>query len=120
MLFRSESLGIKYNEKYRLYADWDYNLKLFASGKFVYIPLLIASYACAGASSQRQDEVFLADKEKNARQYFGWRSVILMPPYRFSMGSGLHASSLLYRAQFILNRCVWALRRCVRLPQASS
>lgn len=106
-----ESLGIKYNQAYPLYADWDYNLKCFASGKFLYVPLLIASYACTGASSRRKDEHFLADKERNARRYFGWRSLFMMPPHRFSMASGQGSPGFLFRAQFFLNRSVWALKR---------
>jgi len=113
-------LGIAYNENYPLYADWDYNLRLFASGKFLYVPLLVASYACTGASSQRQDEVFLADKETNAQQYFGWRSIFLMPPHRFSMARGARTTGFLSRAQFLLNRSVWALKRLALLSQPPS
>jgi glycosyltransferase involved in cell wall biosynthesis len=115
-----ESLGIAYNENYPLYADWDYNLRLFASGEFLYVPLLVASYACKGASSQRQDEIFLADKETNAHQYLGWRSILLMPPHRFSMARGVRTTGFLSRAQFLLNRSVWALKRLALLSQPSS
>lgn len=102
--------GVKYDEKYALYADWDYNLNLFARGKFSYVPLLVASYACTGASSQREDAIFLAEKEKKAREYFGWRSIFLMPPFRFSMACG-ERPGLLFHAQFLLNRMVWSLKR---------
>jgi glycosyltransferase involved in cell wall biosynthesis len=105
-----EALGVKYDESYPLYADWDYNIRLFASGRFSYVPLLIASYACGGASSQRKDERFLAEKERNARRYLGWRSVLLIPPSRFAMASG-HQPSLLFRAQFALNRLLWGAKR---------
>ncbi|MEB3333464.1 MAG: glycosyltransferase [Cyanobacteriota bacterium] len=114
-----ESLGIRYNEKYTLYADWDYNINLFSRGKFYYLPLLIASYACSGASSQRVDALFLAEKEWNARQYFGWRSLVLMPPHRFSMAAG-PAPGLLFRVQLLLNRCIWSLKRLISHPQGSS
>lgn len=103
-----EALGVRYNQDYPLYADWDYNLRLFASGQFLYVPLMVASYGCTGASSQRKDSQFLADKEKNARQYFGWRSIFLMPPDRFSLAGG-HRPGILFRVQLLLNRFLWAL-----------
>lgn len=114
-----ESLGITYDEKYALYADWDYNINLFSRGGFTYLPLLIASYACSGASSQRVDRLFLADKERNALRYFGWRSLFLMPPHRFAMAAG-PAPGLLFRALLGMNRGIWALKRLGSRPQGSS
>lgn len=110
-----ESLGIRYNQDYPLYADWDYNLRLFAIGKFLYVPLAVASYGCGGSSSLRKDERFLADKERNARHYFGWRSVYLMPPHRFSLSAG-QGFRPFFRAQLILNRLIWLLKRCRLIP----
>jgi len=105
-----ESLQIKYNTRYTLYADWDYNLKLLSKGRFQYVPLPVASYACTGASSQRVDECFLAEKEMNALQYFGWRACFLIPPYRFALGCGKRPS--LWRAmQLQANRLIWILKR---------
>lgn len=103
-------LAISYDERYSLYADWDYNLKLSARGRFQYVPLLIASYACSGASSQRQDPVFLAEKERNAWRYFGWRSIYLMPPHHLATLRADHLG-LLFHLQFLLNRLIWALKR---------
>lgn len=113
------AMGITYNEKYTLYADWDYNLNLFARGNFHYLPLLIASYACTGASSRRHDQLFLAQKERNARRYLGWRSPFQLPPHRFSLAVEPD-SGLLYRVQFLLNRFFWALKRLRWPGQASS
>ena len=96
-----QRLGITYAQKYSLYADWDYNLKLFAAGAFQYVPLLIAVYACTGVSSQRFDKLFLAEKERNARRYLGWwRSVFQMPPDRFSLAAE-PGSGPSYRLQFM-------------------
>ena len=104
------SLQIKYNTRYALYADWDYNLKLLSKGQFQYVPLPVASYACTGASSQRVDECFLAEKEMNALRYFGWRACFLIPPYRFALGCGQRPS--LGRAmQLQANRLIWILKR---------
>jgi glycosyltransferase involved in cell wall biosynthesis len=108
-----QSLRITYNLSYPLYADWDYNIRLFASGEFLYVPLLVASYACTGASSRSRDERFLADKEKNARNYYGWRSIFVMPPHRFAMASPQSPPGLFFRLQFFLNRSIWVLRRAL-------
>jgi glycosyltransferase involved in cell wall biosynthesis len=104
------SLGIEYNPRYSLYADWDYNLKLLSLGRFCYVPLPVASYACAGASSQRVDERFLAEKEANALRYFGWRACFLLPPYRFALGCGPRPGPRL-AVQLMVNRLVWLLQR---------
>lgn len=105
-----QKLGIEYNEDYLLYADWDYNLRLFARGNFQHVPLLVASYGCAGASSRRRDSRFMVDKEANVRRYLGWRSIVLMPPHRFAMARG-QLPGLLFRVQLLLNRFLWAAKR---------
>jgi len=104
------SLGIEYNPRYSLYADWDYNLRLLSLGRFCYVPLPVASYACTGASSQRVDERFLAEKEANALRYFGWRACFLLPPYRFALGCGRRPGPLL-AFRLMVNRLVWFLQR---------
>ena len=104
------SLQIRYNTRYALYADWDYNLQLLSKGRFQYVPLPVASYACTGASSQRVDECFLAEKEMNALQYFGWRACFLIPPYRFALGCGQRPGR--WRSvQLQVNRLIWILKR---------
>jgi hypothetical protein len=105
-----DSLQIKYNTRYTLYADWDYNLKLFSKGRFQYVPLPVASYACTGASSQRVDEYFLAEKEMNALQYFGWRACFLIPPHRFALGCGERPGRRRV-VQLQVNRLIWILKR---------
>jgi len=104
-----QSLQIRYNTRYTLYADWDYNLKLFSKGRFQYVPLPVASYACTGASSKRVDECFMAEKEMNALQYFGWRACMLIPPYRFALGCGERPGRR-RNVQLQLNRLIWILK----------
>ena len=104
-----QSLQISYNTRYTLYADWDYNLKLFSKGRFQYVPLPVASYACTGASSQRVDECFMAEKEMNALQYFGWRACVLIPPYRFALGCGERPGRRRH-VQLQVNRLIWILK----------
>ncbi|MFM7642217.1 MAG: glycosyltransferase [Cyanobium sp.] len=111
-----QGLGVTYDPRYRLYADWNYNLRLFSLGRFLYVPLLVASYACTGASSQRVDEVFLREKEANALRYFGWRACWLLPPYWFAVGCQGRSSPMLVVKQF-LNRLIWLLFRLRPLRQ---
>lgn len=114
-----EAMGITYNPKYSLYADWDYNLHLFARGAFQYAPILVASYACTGSSSRAEDRLFLAEKESNVHRYLGWRSVLLLPPHRLSLASE-PSSGYIFRSQLFFNRVIWALKRLPWLGQASS
>jgi glycosyltransferase involved in cell wall biosynthesis len=105
-----QALGIEYNESYRIYADWDYNIRLLAHGGYCYVPLPVASYACTGTSSRAVDERFLADKDRNAMRYFGWRAWWLMPPHRFALAWGDRPTAA-NRAMLLANRLVWLMRR---------
>ena len=55
----------KFDLKYKIYADWDNNLKWFLSKEIVnkYISMVIANYADGGFSSLNVDKIFLKDKE---------------------------------------------------------
>jgi glycosyltransferase involved in cell wall biosynthesis len=107
------SYALTYETKYPLYADWDYNLKLLARGRFQYVPLPIASYGCSGTSSRSRDELFLADKEANALRYFGIRACWLLPPDRFAVGWARQPTASL-TLLFLFNRIYWGLRRSFR------
>lgn len=104
------ALGIVYDARYPLYADWDYNLHVLSRGRYHYVPILIASYACSGKSSQNIDALFMAEKEARALAYFGWRSLWRLPPDRFALAikdrPGLGAKLAL-----LVNRLVWLMRR---------
>jgi len=107
------SHGITYDTKYTLYADWDYNIRMMALGRFLYVPLPVASYGCGGASSLKKDLLFLADREANAMDYFGWRACLIMTPDRFSLALARRtspATSLLGG----LNRLYWSFRRLLK------
>lgn len=60
-----------YDLKYRIYADWDLNLRWllspFINKKYIDIP--IATYAPGGLSYNRVDEVFMKDFNKNILRY---------------------------------------------------
>ena len=62
-----------YNLKYRIFADYAYNLSLIAAGRrFVYIDEVITLYNTGGLSSNSVDSEFAADKKKFAIEAFGF------------------------------------------------
>ncbi len=78
--------GLRLNEKYRIYADWDMNLRLSALGPFLYVPQVIASFGCDGLSANHSDALFMADKEANVIDYYGWRAFLLLSLDRLALG----------------------------------
>jgi len=63
--------GLKYNNNYRLLADWDFNLKCFANTRFEYLNLIIANFFAGGLSTRSNlDKNFSADFAKNIQTYF--------------------------------------------------
>jgi glycosyltransferase involved in cell wall biosynthesis len=105
--------GIIYDTKYHLYADWDYNIRMMALGRFVYVPLPVASYACGGVSSFKKDLLFLKDRELNTMRYFGWRACWMMTPDRFALALARRPSpaTLLFGG---LNRLYWSCKRALK------
>ncbi len=58
----------KYELKYKLYADWAYNIKLFSKNRFVYSDLDIVFFDASGQSAQSEDLLF-----KKKRLYFVYK-----------------------------------------------
>ena len=63
----------KFNLKYQLLADWDFNIKAFGlkSTKPYYLDTVVAVYSIYGMSNNVCDIVFLADRERLFRETFG-------------------------------------------------
>ncbi len=59
-----------YNTKYRITADWDYNLHCWSVYKFCYIDRIFANFQAGGASSKPADQEFLDDLPGNIIRYF--------------------------------------------------
>lgn len=59
----------KFDTKYKIYADWVYNIESWNNG-FKYIPLTICIFSELG-SSQKGDSAFATDKKKLIRMNFG-------------------------------------------------
>tara|TARA_Y100000589_G_scaffold321098_1_gene351848 strand:- start:44509 stop:45330 length:822 start_codon:yes stop_codon:yes gene_type:complete len=57
----------EFNVKYNICADYDFNLRIFAKIKTLYVPIIIANFYTGGASSVDNDDSFSKDK---------WRLII--------------------------------------------
>lgn len=65
----------QFNLKYRLLADWEFNMRCFAdpSLRFQHIPVLVANYNdTTGTSSVGSDKPFQLDHGKLIREYLPW------------------------------------------------
>ena len=61
-----------YSLKYKMFADWDYNIRVWSQyGSFKRIELIITLFAQTGSSYHNPDRVFLKDRPKLVNQYFG-------------------------------------------------
>ncbi|WP_295641740.1 glycosyltransferase family 2 protein [uncultured Methylibium sp.] len=54
--------------RYRLYADWDFNLRAALAHPMRWIDLVVADYAATGMSASAQDELFLAELPERVRR----------------------------------------------------
>ncbi|HLX55335.1 MAG TPA: glycosyltransferase family 2 protein [Aquella sp.] len=64
--------AIRYNIKYSICADWDFNMKCWSKGKFIYMNRVIANFHGGGASTNNSRDVsFEEEIEQNIIQYFG-------------------------------------------------
>ena len=59
-----------YNLKYKLCADWDINLKIWANEKTKYFDQTIAVFNAGGASTDGSDPIFGKDFKNNINDYF--------------------------------------------------
>lgn len=63
--------NMKYETKYKILADWNYNLTSWNKYDFNYIPLVISIYNDEGRS-QTEDRLFNADHHKIIKKNFGF------------------------------------------------
>jgi len=59
-----------FNERYRLYADWDFNLRAAFRGNTRWIDVVVSDYAATGMSATADDTVFRGDMPELVRQEF--------------------------------------------------
>ena len=60
----------KFNKKYVVYSDYDFNLRCFSKFEFHYIDIIVANFTVGGQSTIVNDESFLRDKTGNIIRYF--------------------------------------------------
>lgn len=74
-----------FNLKYKIYADWAYNITLWNKNNFAYIPIMVSIFNESG-SSKSGDKIFKNDKKNLIKENFGnliWiLSVIYKPFFR--------------------------------------
>ncbi|MEC3878250.1 glycosyltransferase family 2 protein [Parapedobacter sp. 10938] len=63
--------GHRYNPKYRVCADYDFNLLCTAKYHVQYIPIVVSCFVSGGFSSINEDELFIQDMWTNVIRYFG-------------------------------------------------
>lgn len=65
----------QFNLKYRVYADYELNLRCWGERrfKFQYMPVLVATHHEDGLSHHQTDEIFSQDKQLLIEKYFGRR-----------------------------------------------
>jgi len=71
-------LRTQYELKYRLYADWHYNIKLFSMLKFVFIDQDIAVYDHTGLSALNEDQLFKQNRLMLVNQFLGFDTIIYL------------------------------------------
>lgn len=69
--------GERYNPRYTVLADFDFNLRCFARYNVFYTPLIISVFATGGISSTMLDEAFAREHWANIVGYYGYK---LMSP----------------------------------------
>lgn len=76
-----------YNLDYRIYADWDLNIRCYAAqARTHYVPQIIARYDGRGFSSATTDMVFMARRHVEVARLFGvslWHRVLRPCRYQF-------------------------------------
>lgn len=73
-LYKSHS----YNLRYKLFADWAYNMKLFKEHKFIYLDQTIAYYDTTGISAINRDLPFEKDQKTLVLKYLGFDSILYL------------------------------------------
>ena len=107
-------LNIAYNERYPVYADWDYNLHLFSKVRFQHVPLLISRFSCTGRSSTIGDPLFERERYQCFYRYLGltafwrlspdWLSRCLGPSPGWLERIGLFLNQSVYKALRVISK----------------
>jgi glycosyltransferase involved in cell wall biosynthesis len=63
----------RFDIRYRVCADWDFNMKVAARHQILYIPLTISVFSASGMSSNTADSLFDAGRAAKLLRYLGIR-----------------------------------------------
>jgi glycosyltransferase involved in cell wall biosynthesis len=68
-----------FDTKYKLLADWAFNMRAFSMEDInpLYLDIVIADYSLAGVSATMIDQAFTDDKFRLIRKYFGWSHYLI-------------------------------------------
>ncbi|MCT8340056.1 glycosyltransferase [Flavobacteriaceae bacterium TK19130] len=110
--FVREEIG-DFNQRYVKSADWDFNLRCWAKGRFEYIDLVIANFAAGGVSTETTDHPLIEDFVPNVQQYFGWK---LSHPLLQKKGTWYypHVRRLQQENRSVLQKLITFTRRILR------
>ncbi len=80
--------GREFNTRYKISADYAFNMTLFNSGEFTFEfkDHLVANFNQTGVSSTSTDKVFEADRSALVRRYFGSKIWLRFLFWRFKKG----------------------------------
>ncbi len=72
--------GSLYDKRYKLWADYVYNLNLYANktNKFSYIDTIVAVFNCDGRGSIQRDTLFAKDRVKIVNNLFGKKIALII------------------------------------------
>jgi len=70
--------SISYNLKYKLFADWAYNMVLFKKHNYIYLNLNIAFYDTSGVSALNTDKNFEKDLKKLILKHLGLETILYL------------------------------------------
>jgi glycosyltransferase involved in cell wall biosynthesis len=97
-----------YDTKYPVCADWDLNLRCFASGTAQYYDKVITLFSGGGASSGTQDNFTFEERRLKIKEYFGYG--LLNRHFEIYEGAFLgHAAALFARKKPLEAFRYWAL-----------
>lgn len=77
----------QYDTKYRIYADYAYNLAIRNIFKFRHIPIIVSIFNDQGVSGRLIDEKFNRDRKNLLLSSVGWKSYIIGNLYRMLMNT---------------------------------
>lgn len=66
---------LKYNIRYKILADWDYNLRGWKEYEYCYLPMIVSLFNECGVSSSG-DRIFLDERYNNIKKIFGLRTYL--------------------------------------------